>query len=89
MGINDIEDDPGVAVDSPGGGPQLFFQQVPEAKVAKNRVHLDLRAADREGEVQRLIALGATRLRDHTREDGAGGWTVLQDPEGNEFCVID
>jgi glyoxalase superfamily protein len=64
------------------GGPNMWFVRVPEAKTAKNRVHLDLRApgpvAD---EVARLTALGATVL------DGGQDLTVMADPEGNEFCV--
>ena len=64
------------------GGPNMWFVRVPEAKIAKNRVHFDLRApgpvAD---EVARLAALGATVLA-----DGAD-LTVMADPEGNEFCV--
>jgi len=66
-------------------GPRLAFQQVPEPKMVKNRVHLDLEAADPEAIIARAIGLGATRLADH---DMPGiHWTVLADPEGNEFCV--
>ena len=70
-------------VEAPGwGGPNIWFQRVPEPKTAKNRVHLDLRApglvAD---EVARLTALGATVLRDGT------DLVVMADPDGNEFCV--
>jgi predicted enzyme related to lactoylglutathione lyase len=67
-------------------GSRYLFIAVPEPKTAKNRVHLDLEADDRETEVERLLGLGATRL-DDLEEDGAG-WTVLSDPEGNEFCVV-
>ena len=67
------------------GTPNWFFAAVPEPKTAKNRTHLDLHGSDREAEVERLIALGATRTDDH---DAWGTrWTVLADPEGNEFCV--
>ena len=86
------------AEDPEGRGPRLFFQQVPEEKVAKNRVHLDLRAAPGlegdarmqalEGECDRLVALGATRVR---RIEPAppleAGFIVMTDPEGNEFCL--
>ncbi len=87
------------AIEDPDGhGPRLFFQQVPEGKVAKNRVHLDVRAAPGlsgdqrmaalETECLRLVALGATRLR---REEPApplsAGYIVMADPEGNEFCL--
>jgi hypothetical protein len=72
----------------PGGGPTLLFVRVPEGKSAKNRVHLDLRprGRTRAQEVERALALGARRIADHTRPDG-GGWVVLTDPEGNEFCM--
>jgi hypothetical protein len=74
------ETDPSVAVDGPG--PTLFFQQADTAKTARNRVHLDVTAADRRAEVERLLALGASLRRER---DGS---TVLLDPEGNEFCVV-
>jgi Glyoxalase-like domain len=64
------------------GGPNVWFTRVPEGKTAKNRVHFDLRAPGAVAdEVARLEKLGATvwrRYQDHT---------VMQDPEGNEFCV--
>ena|SRR5579859_2191499 len=64
------------------GGPNMWFNQVPEPKTAKNRVHFDLRApADMASEVRRLEALGATVLRVDE------GLTTMADPEGNEFCV--
>ncbi|WP_030246967.1 VOC family protein [Streptomyces sp. NRRL S-350] len=69
-------------------GPVLYFNQVPEAKTAKNRIHLCLRPeTSRDQEVNRLLALGATFVSDHRDPDGAG-WAVLADPEGNEFCVL-
>jgi catechol 2,3-dioxygenase-like lactoylglutathione lyase family enzyme len=79
-------------------GPRLFFQQVPEGKSAKNRVHLDVRAAPGlekdermsalEAECERLVALGATRLsRVEPGVDLSAGHIVMQDPEGNEFCL--
>jgi predicted enzyme related to lactoylglutathione lyase len=68
--------------------PRLVFVSVPETKVLKNRVHLDLVpvAGDQDHEVERLLALGAT-LIDDRRALTPGGWVVLADPEGNEFCV--
>lgn len=81
LGIDDPEDDPTVLVEAPGVRPRLFFQHVPEPKTVKNRVHLDLDAADRPDEITRLVALGASVLAERD------GWTVLVDPEGNEFCV--
>ena len=71
--------------DGTPGGLTVSFQEVPEPKVGKNRIHLDLEAADRAAEVMRLVELGATLVADRTYRDFA--WTVLADPEGNEFCV--
>jgi hypothetical protein len=69
-------------------GPILHFNQVPESKAAKNRLHLCLRPeTSREGEVERLLGLGATFVTDHRNPDGSG-WVILADPEGNEFCVL-
>lgn len=69
-------------------GPVLYFNQVPEAKTVKNRIHLCLRPeTSRDDEVDRLLALGATFVGDHRNSDGSG-WAVLADPEGNEFCVL-
>ncbi|KOU40743.1 glyoxalase [Streptomyces sp. WM4235] len=69
-------------------GPALYFNQVPEAKTVKNRIHLCLRPeTSREQEVDRLLSLGATFVADHRNPDGSG-WAVLADPEGNEFCVL-
>ena len=73
------------ALEEPAGaGPRLLFMQVPEPKVGKNRVHLDLNVEDRPAAAGRLIALGARHLR--TVAEGAG-WMVMADPEGNEFCI--
>jgi hypothetical protein len=79
-------------------GPRLFFQRVPEGKTVKNRVHLDVRAAPGlegdermaalETECERLVALGATRVeRYEPAPPMSGGHIVMQDPEGNEFCL--
>src|SRR5690242_10878347 len=65
--------------------PRWFFLKVPEGKTAKNRMHLDLGTDDREKEVERLLDLGATHVAD--KDEWGIRWTVLQDPEGNEFCV--
>ncbi|OIJ63381.1 VOC family protein [Streptomyces mangrovisoli] len=69
-------------------GAGLLFVTVPEAKSAKNRLHLDLQPQDRtrDAEVERLLALGAALVDDRRKPDGTG-WAVLADPEGNEFCV--
>lgn len=88
-GIYDPEDDPSVMVEPPDDTdlPVLFFTEVPEDKVVKNRVHLDLAADDSlEDEVQRLEGLGA-EVRNWAEEDGSM-WCVMLDPQGNEFCVV-
>jgi len=83
-------------VDPDGVGPRLFFQQVPEGKVVKNRVHLDINAATGvadpnerrrvvDAEVARLTDAGASTLRE--MDERGEHWVVMQDPEGNEFCV--
>ena len=84
--------------DPAGVGPRLFFQRVPEGKTVKNRVHLDVRAAPGlegeermaalEAESERLVALGATRVRRYEPTPPLGGGHLwMEDPEGNEFCL--
>jgi hypothetical protein len=70
-----------------GRGRRILFQAVPEAKTVKNRVHLDLIVGpdDHDAEVERLVALGATVVSVHDGEEGR--WTLMVDPEGNEFDV--
>lgn len=69
-------------------GLVLYFNQVPEPKTVKNRIHLCLRPeTSRDQEVDRLLGLGATFVADRRDPDGSG-WAVLADPEGNEFCVL-
>ncbi|WP_111768473.1 VOC family protein [Nakamurella deserti] len=70
---------------SPGRLPGLIFVPVAEPRTVKNRMHLDFRPQDRDAEVDRLRALGAT-LADVGQGDVS--WVVLADPEGNEFCVL-
>ncbi|MGU3585920.1 VOC family protein [Rhodococcus sp. C26F] len=85
-------------VDPDEAGPRLFFQKVPEGKQAKNRMHLDVRAAPGldgaermaalQAEAERLVARGATRLERHDPAPPFGaGHIVMADPEGNEFCL--
>jgi hypothetical protein len=75
-----------VALEPPAGeGIPLTLQRVPEPKLTKNRLHLDLLVEDVEAEVNRLLRLGARRLEDHV--DYGTHWSVLADPESNEFCV--
>ena len=78
----------GAAITSPEPGrPRVLFQQVPEPKAGKNRLHLDVRIGpDRqEAEVARLVELGATEL--WRGSQGPHSWVTMADPEGNEFCV--
>jgi hypothetical protein len=84
-------------VDPEGNGPRLLFVKVPEGKQAKNRMHLDVRGnADRNAssedrsrqlnaEADRLVSLGAKKFEEF--EEMGSHWIVMQDPEGNEFCV--
>lgn len=84
-------------VDPSGTGPRLFFQRVPEAKSAKNRLHLDVRVgtglagAERlaalEAESARLVALGAVQVRVLPADDVDESCIVMRDVEGNEFCL--
>lgn len=94
----DRRNDASAVEDPDGDGPRLFFQRVPEDKVAKNRVHLDVRAAPGlqgeermaalEAECERLVGLGATRVERHEPAPPmSGGHIIMQDPEGNEFCL--
>ncbi|MFJ9827232.1 VOC family protein [Streptomyces sp. NPDC101160] len=80
-------DDPFDPATDTGLGHRILFQRVPEPKSGKNRLHLDLHPAPgtREKEVARLEGLGATVL--HEVAEPGGSWTVMRDPEGNEFCV--
>lgn len=66
--------------------PDLLFIKVDDDKTVKNRLHLDLRPDDQEAEVQRATSLGARAV--DIGQDGDESWTVLADPEGNEFCIL-
>lgn len=89
-GVDDIDDHHSVMVEPPeddAGLPRLFFTEVAEPKLAKNRVHVDVSSDDDlETEVARLEELGAT-VRNWS-EQADGMWCVMLDPEGNEFCVV-
>jgi catechol 2,3-dioxygenase-like lactoylglutathione lyase family enzyme len=99
MGVpQEHRNDASALVDPEGSGPRIFFQRVPEGKDAKNRVHLDVRAAPEltgdermvalEAVCARLVAVGATRIGRHEPEPPlTAGHIVLADPEGNEFCL--
>jgi hypothetical protein len=87
-----LDDGSGPHFASIGGGdpdraePAWNFEKVPEAKSAKNRMHIDLVDTDPSA-VSRLVSLGASIVAQHTL--GNHGWTVMQDPEGNEFCMAE
>ncbi len=82
LGVDDPEDDPTVLVEGPAGSPRLWLQRVPEAKLVKNRVHIDLHADELGAEVDRLVELGARVLQPER-----DGLVVMADIEGNEFCL--
>jgi predicted enzyme related to lactoylglutathione lyase len=96
LGYVDRPDDPNEPgheecwIQRPDGGHPLLFIEVPEGKQVKNRIHLDLRpaAGTRDQELERLRSLGATEVADLRRAEDGGGWVVLADPEGNEFCIL-
>jgi hypothetical protein len=98
-GLTPEEQDAGYPIADPGGvGPTIFFQRVPESKVVKNRVHVDVKVGGGvavpfeervrriEAGVEPLVANGATFLR--RNEDPEDYFIVMQDPEGNEFCLV-
>jgi predicted enzyme related to lactoylglutathione lyase len=70
-------------------GPKLLLQRVAEPKSVKNRMHLDIEAADIEAESGRLVELGATRVERGACSEHGSTWILMADPEGNEFCVCD
>ncbi len=86
-------------IDPQGTGPRIFFQQVPEPKVTKNRVHLDVNVGGGRNvpleerrqkvyaEVERLVAAGATKVESRNHQAMGEFWVVMTDPEGNEFCL--
>lgn len=80
--ISQENDDLAIAEDPNDTDVELVFVRVPEEKRVKNRVHLDLGADDMDSEVKRLESLGAAKV------EIIRHWTVMRDPEGNEFCVV-
>ena len=80
LGVTDLEDDPGVMVVG-SSSLRLYFQRVPEPKVVKNRVHLDLETDEPEAALARVVGLGGGVLQRHDT------FAVVVDPENNEFCV--
>jgi hypothetical protein len=97
LGYVDLEDDPNepshpeCLIVSPDSGHRLLFIEVPDEKRVKNRIHFDIQphTGTRDEEVERVKALGAVEVADQRDHSGSGiGWVVLQDPEGNEFCIL-
>jgi hypothetical protein len=97
LGYVDLPDDPNepghveCMIQRPDGGHQVLFVEVPDPKQGKNRLHFDLRPAERtrDEEVEWALGVGATQVADLRGTYGPGtGWVVLADPEGNEFCVL-
>jgi predicted enzyme related to lactoylglutathione lyase len=70
------------------GFPDILFLKVPDSKVVKNRLHLDLRPDDQDAEVARLEKLGAKKIEIGQSTDPDTTWVVMADIEGNEFCVL-
>lgn len=100
-GVPEHEWDDGAYLSDPDGvGPTLSFLKVPESKVAKNRLHVDVKAGGGRSTpwerrwplvlatVERLAAAGATVVKQHDDGDGRGDHVEMLDPEGNEFCVV-
>ncbi len=97
LGYVDLDGDPNLPgheecmILDPETGHRLLFIEVPDDRVVKNRLHLDLRprTASRDEEVEAVLAHGATLVADLRGKYGPGtGWVVLADPEGNEFCML-
>jgi predicted enzyme related to lactoylglutathione lyase len=76
-----------IALQAPEGGLRIWFNKVPEPKVVKNRVHIDINMPDR-AELERLQRLGARVLGEIHDAEGRLRWTIMADPEGNEFCAF-
>ncbi len=71
-----------------GQGIEVLLQRTPDDKRQKNRLHLDLRTASLEEEVERIVALGASLLTGHPVIEHGWRWHILADPDGNEFCIL-
>jgi len=97
LGYVDLPDDPNLPdheecmIQSPDGSHQVLFLVNPDTKTVKNRLHFDLRPVERHRaeEVAWALSIGATVVDDQSDHYGPGvGWTVMADPEGNEFCIL-
>ena len=90
LGLTERRDDEHetIVADADWNHPRLTFQKVAASTTRARRLHLDLTADDREAEVERLRGIGAREGKSVTVE-GSWTWTVMRDPDGNEFCVTD
>jgi hypothetical protein len=79
--------DDSIAILPTEGGLRIWFNRVPEPKIGKNRVHIDINMPDR-AEMERLQRLGARVLQEIRDAEGRLKWTIMADPEGNEFCAF-
>lgn len=83
--VTTTEDFAALAAPDKRGVRGILFWKVPEPKTTKSRIHVDLAAKDPAAEVDRLVALGAAKIE--ARQGNGTSWTVMADPEGNEFCI--
>ncbi len=80
-------EDPVVIIPPDASGLRIWFNKVPEPKISKNRVHIDVNMTDGD-EMARLEQLGARQVREIRDDAGTLHWTIMADPEGNEFCAF-
>jgi len=78
------------ALVAPGNDePRIIMQRVPEKRIEKNRLHIDIHVGDIEAEALRIVGLGATRIIDTPVEEVGSKWIRMLDPEGNQFCIVE
>jgi predicted enzyme related to lactoylglutathione lyase len=75
-------------VPADGRGCEILLQRVPDQKLAKNRLHLDLRTTDLASEVERVLNAGASLVTEQPITEAGWIWHILADPDGNEFCIL-
>lgn len=90
LGYKVVYDSPEeVAIQKPDdSGPEVLFGKNPDTKSVKNRLHFDLSPSNQAAEVERALSLGAKHVDIGQADDPEATWTVLADPEGNEFCIL-
>ena len=86
--IGDLDSD-GTYLDlvPPPGSPPVYLQRVPEPKLTKNRLHMDLFTTEPDALIERLTSTGASKIGEPMTASEGGWWQVMADPDGNEFCV--